>query len=102
MNNSNRPSRYYTPILYSFYDPTIPSTVFVMNPQVISLIKNEQIRLFARAIYPYGPGADEFDDDTLELKEGQMLEITEVDQSGWCWARYLPAGKIGLIPGNYV
>merc|ERR1711916_23703 len=50
----------------------------------------------ARALYTY----DAANDTELSFKEGDILHVTEQDESGWWFAEI--DGRSGFVPNNYV
>jgi hypothetical protein len=40
--------------------------------------------------------------DELNFKAGDMIELIEIDQSGWWKGRLLNDGSVGVFPSNYV
>ncbi|XP_066300460.1 nectin-4-like isoform X1 [Branchiostoma lanceolatum] len=57
---------------------------------------NEHGRKYARVLYDYDPK----DDDELQLRSNDIIDIIRGDNEGW-WFGYLN-GRCGLFPSNYV
>jgi sorbin and SH3 domain-containing protein 1 len=51
-----------------------------------------------QALYPYHP----VNDDELELREGDLVDVFEKCDDGWYVGTSLRTGLFGTFPGNYV
>jgi SH3 domain len=94
--------KYYIPILYTATYPSIDTSVYSVSPVTVAHVNNNRIKITCQAVFAYGPSDPEFDSVTLQIEPGEILSITQIDDSGWCHAVNVGTGQMGWIPGNYV